>query len=180
MPIIQALHTPHKCVVSMRDGIKMHVSLEVTKELKALGVEVVVFPQHITYVIQTLDKGILRSLKNSFSKHEGKWKTLHNHRAPGRASFVCFWTTHFHDSVIPKNILSKFHSCDIAPFNPDNFLVNCAQETIHQEAPPAGACPPVSSCCASPSLSDTSSRPSSEKCDASTQWSKVNGPINPS
>ena len=72
VPKVQPLHTPHKCVVLLLDGSKTHLSLEATKELQALGVKVVVFPPHLTDVIQPMSKAAFRSLKNSFRKHEGK------------------------------------------------------------------------------------------------------------
>ena len=77
------------------------------KELKALGVKVVVFPPNLTYVIQPLDKAVFRSLKDSFREREGKQKTLHSHHAPTLADLVRFWTTAFYESVIAKNILSR-------------------------------------------------------------------------
>ena len=107
------------------DRSKTHVSLKAIKEVKALGVEVVVFSPHLTDVIQLLDEAVVRSLKYSFTKHEGKWKTLHNHRAPTPADFVCFWTTAFDDSVIPKNVLSGLYSCGVAPFNPYKGSATC-------------------------------------------------------
>ena len=164
VPEVQTLQTSHQWVVLLLDGSKTHVSLEAIKELKALGVEVVVFPPHLIDVIQPLDKAVFRSVKNNFTKHETKWKTLHNHRAPTTADFVCFWTTAFYDSVTPKNIEPGFDSCGIAPFNPNNFLVQCAPERIRQVVLHATACASVSTCSASPSRSDTNSRPFAEKC----------------
>ena len=44
---VRPLQTPHTCVVLLLDGSKTHVSLERVKELKAPGLELVLFPHPI-------------------------------------------------------------------------------------------------------------------------------------
>ena len=81
---------------------------EAAKELKDLGVEVVVFPPDLTSVIRPLDKAMFRFLKNSFRQFENKSKVKNNHIAPTLANFVSFLTTTHVKSVTAKNIWSVF------------------------------------------------------------------------
>ena len=56
IPEVQPLQTTHKCVVLLLDGSKTHFSLAIVKDLRALGVKVVVFLPHLAYVIQLWTK----------------------------------------------------------------------------------------------------------------------------
>ena len=48
----------------------------------------VVFPPHLTDVIQPLDKHFFRALKAAFGKKEEHWTRKNHHRAPSPADFV--------------------------------------------------------------------------------------------
>ena len=56
--------------------------------MKSWGVEVVVFPPHLTDVIQPPDKAFFKALKASFRKKEEHWKRENHHRAQSPADFV--------------------------------------------------------------------------------------------
>ena len=64
----QPLSNPHKCILLLVDGSKTHLTLEGPQKMKSWGVEVVVFPPHLIYVIQPLDKPVFRAMKASFRK----------------------------------------------------------------------------------------------------------------
>ena len=66
----QPLSNPQKCILLLVDGSKTHLTLQGLQKMKSLGVEVVVFPPHLTDVIQPLDKAVFRALKASFPKKE--------------------------------------------------------------------------------------------------------------
>ena len=168
IPEVQPLQTPHKCVILLLDGSKTHCWMATKKELKPLKKEVVVFSSHLTDVTQSLDKAVFRSLRNSFHKHGGKWKTLHIHRGPTPTDLVCFWTTVFYETVIAKDIRSGFASCIIYYFRPDHFPVHSAPERIHLDALEVAACACVPSSPASVPSSRGSTMSSSSKSDTNT------------
>ena len=135
----QPLSNPQKCILLLVDGSKAHLTLQGLHKMKSWGVEVVVFPPHLTGVIQPLDKDVFRALKASFRKKEEHWKRKNHHRAPSPADFVQLWTDAYVDAVTPRSILSGFRSCGISPFDPQYFLEHCPREnTQHQDLP---ACP---------------------------------------
>ena len=173
---------PQKCILLLVDGSKTHLTLQGLQKMKSWGVEVVVFPPHLTDVIQPLDKAVFRALKASFRKKEEHWKRKNHHRAPSPADFVELWADAYVDVVTPRNILSGFRSWGISLFDPEYFLEHCPRERIqHQDLP---ACPtspthrPVASQDPPQNSSQGSSQNSSaapcqvsSKSDASTQCS---------
>ena len=52
------------------DGTKLHLTVEGLQKMKSWTVVVVVFPQHLTDVIQALDKDVFRTMKDSFRKRK--------------------------------------------------------------------------------------------------------------
>ena len=178
----QPLSNPQKSILLLVDGSKTHLTLQGLQKMKSWGVEVVVFPPHLTDVIQPLDKAVFRALKASFRKEEEHWKTKNHHRAPSPADFVELWTDAYVDAVTPRNILSGIRSCGISPFDPQYFVKHCPRDRIqHQDLP---ACPasPTHSPVASQNPPQNSSQGSSQnssaapsqvssKSDASTQCS---------
>ena len=73
--------------------------------MKSLDEEVVVFPPHLTDVIQRLHEAAIRAMKASFSKEEENWKRRIPQRAPSPADFVQLWTYAYADTVTPQKIL---------------------------------------------------------------------------
>ena len=86
------------------DGSKTHLTLQGLQKMNDWGVEVVVFPPHLTDVIQPLDKAVFRAVKAPFHKKEEHWKRKNHHRAPSPADFVELWTDAYVDAVTPRNI----------------------------------------------------------------------------
>ena len=176
----QPLSNPQKCILLLVDGSKTHLTLQGLQKMKSCGVEVVVFPPHLTDVIQPLDKAVFRALKASFRKKQEHWKRKNHHRAPFPADVVQLWTDAYVDAVTPRNILLGFRSCGISPFDPQYFLEHCPRERIQHQDPPACPTSPTHSPVASQdppqnssqgSLQNSSAAPSqlSSKSDASTQ-----------
>ena len=95
----QPLSNPQKCILLLVHCSKTHLTLQGLQKMKSWGVEVVVFPPHLTDVIQPLDKAVFRALKASFRKKEEHWKRKNYHRAPSPADFVELWTDAYVDSV---------------------------------------------------------------------------------
>ena len=132
----QPLSNPHKCILLLVDGSNTHLTLEGLQKMKSSRVKVVVFPPHLTNVIQPLDKAVFRAMKASFHKKEKHWKRKNHHRAPSPAHFVQLWTDAYAYAVTSRNILSGFRSCGISPFDPQYFLEHCPSERIqHQDLP---------------------------------------------
>ena len=178
----QPLSNPQKCILLLVDGSKTHLTLQGLQKMKCWGVEVVVFPPHLTDVIQPLDKAVFRALKASFRKKEEHWKRKNHHRAPSPADFVELWTDAYVDAVTPRNILSVFRSCGISPFDAQYFLELCPRERIHHQDLPACPASPTHSPVALQDPPENSSQGSSQnsaavpsqvssKSDASTQCS---------
>ena len=81
----QPLSNPQKCILLLVDGSKTHLTLQGLQKMKSWGVEVVVFPPHLTDVIQPLDKAVFRALKASFRK---KKRTLEKEK-PSQSPVPC-------------------------------------------------------------------------------------------
>ena len=92
---------PQKCILLLVDGSKTHLTLQRLQKMKSWSVEVVVFPPHLTDVIQPLHKAVFRALKASFRKKEEHRKRNNHHRAPSPADFVQLWTDAYVDAVTP-------------------------------------------------------------------------------
>ena len=178
----QPLGNPQKSILVLVDGSKTQLTLQGLQKMKSWGVEVVVFPPHLTDVMEPLDKAVFRALKASFRKKEEHWTRKNHHRAPSPADFVQLWTDAYVDAVTPRNILSGFGSCGISPFDPQYFLKHCPRERIQHEDLPARPASPTHSPNASQDPPQNSSQGSSQnssaapsqvssKSDASTQCS---------
>ena len=174
----QPLSNPQKCILLLVDGSKTHLTMEGLQKMNTRGVEVVVFPPHLTHVIQLLDKAVFRAVKALFRKKKEHWKRKNHHRAPSLADFVQLWTGAYVDAVTPRNILSGFRSCGISPLDPQYFLEHCPPERIQHRDRPACPASPTHSTDASQNASQNSSQKSSAapsqmsaKSDASTQCS---------
>ena len=126
----QPLSNPQKCILLLVDGSKTHLTLQGLQKMKSWGVEVVVFPPHLTNVIRPLDNAVFRALKALFRKKEEHLKKKNHHGASSPADFVQLWTDAYVDAVTPRNILSRFGSCGISPFDPQYFLEHCPPERI--------------------------------------------------
>ena len=101
----QPLSNPQKCILLLVDSSKTHLTLPGLRKMKSWGVEVVVFPPHLTDVIQPLDKAVSRPLKDSFRKKKipGKGKTITEPRP--LQTFLQLWTDADVDAVTPGNIM---------------------------------------------------------------------------
>ena len=157
----QPFSNPQKCILLLVDGSKTHLTLQSLQKMKSWGVEVVVYPPHLTDVIQPLNKAVFRALKASFRKKEEHWKRKNHHRAPSPADFVQLWTNAYVDAVTPRNILSGFRSCGISPFDPQYFLDHCPPERVQHQDLPACLASPTHSTDASQNSSPNSSQNSS-------------------
>ena len=86
----QPLHNDYNCVVLILDGSKTHLSLEIVTNCRALGVHIVLFPPHLTDVVQPFDTAVFRPLKPAFTKMEKKHQRQRIGRASTPRTLKCF------------------------------------------------------------------------------------------
>ena len=98
--------------------------------MKGLGVEVIVFPPHLTNIINLFPKSFFRALKSIFQKLKGKFIKRNRHRAPTPADFVSFSTGAYVEAIIPRSILWCFKACGIVLFRLDTSVTHCPKERL--------------------------------------------------
>ena len=124
-----------KKVLLFLDGSRTHLTVANLKQAKELGVEIVVFPPHMTDVIQPLDRGVFKPVKTFF--HKLQHASIRNNENLGaHRLFVRNVTTAWVEAMKKETtIMNAWRACGLVPFNPDHFLSNCPSHRLRQ--PPA-------------------------------------------
>ena len=116
------------------DGHNSHVTLEVARAAKAVGLDLVSLSSHTSHALQPLDVAVFKPLKGHFREYRDFWMSRNiNH--PASKEILAQWVSlSLQKALSESNIRSGFRGAGIFPLNPrvvDSYLV--PSETYAQE-----------------------------------------------
>jgi hypothetical protein len=100
------------------DGHGSHVTTNVVKMARSVGLDLLMLPSHTSYAMQPLDVSSFRPFKQAFRLLRNVW-TLRNKSAGVSKEILASWVSAaLEKALTEKNMKSGFHSTGISPFNP--------------------------------------------------------------
>ena len=100
------------------DGHNSHVTLDVVREARAAGLDILTLPAHTSHAMQPLDVSILKPFKLHFRAYRDYW-TSRNMSQPANKTTLAQWVSlGLRKALTSSNIVSGFRGTGIWPINP--------------------------------------------------------------
>jgi hypothetical protein len=100
------------------DGHGSHVTIDVVKSARSVGLDFITLPSHTLHALQPLDVSCFKPFKQAFRLLRDVW-TLRNKSKGASKEVLAQWvSTALKKALIERNIKSRFRSRRIFPFNP--------------------------------------------------------------
>ena len=100
------------------DGHNSHCTLEVVREARAAGLDILTLPAHTSHALQPLDVSVFKSFKQHFRAYRDFW-TSRNLSQPATKSTLAHWVhLALRKALTKDNIKSGFRATGIYPVNP--------------------------------------------------------------
>ena len=100
------------------DGHGSHCTLEVVREARDAGLDILTLPAHTSHALQPLDVSVFKSFKQNFRAYRDFW-TSRNLSQPATKSTLAHWVhLALRKSLTKENITSGFRGTGIYPINP--------------------------------------------------------------
>ena len=109
---------PIRPVLLLMDGHATHINIDVIDLARENDVHLLCLPSHTTHLLQPLDVGVFKSLKNAYSKVCKKYLASNPGRVITTDIIASLLGQAWPESVTPVNIMGGFHKCGIFPLNP--------------------------------------------------------------
>jgi hypothetical protein len=99
------------------DGHSIHVTIDVVRKAKAVGLHLLTLPSHYSHAMQPLDVSVFKPFKLAFRVYMDIW-TVQNRGRGARKEVLASWVSKaLRRALTKENILSGFRATSIFPFN---------------------------------------------------------------
>jgi hypothetical protein len=99
------------------DGHGSHVTMEVVKIARSVGLDLLILPLHTSHAMQPLDVSCFKPFKQAFWLFKDFW-TLQNKSKRASKEVLAKWVSTALEKVLSENIKSGLRTTRIFPFNP--------------------------------------------------------------
>ena len=100
------------------DGHNLHVTLDVIREARAAGLDILMLPAHTSHAMQPLDVSIFKPFRVHFRAYQDYW-TSRNMSQPANKTTLAQWVSlGLRKALTSSNIVSGFRGTGIWPINP--------------------------------------------------------------
>jgi hypothetical protein len=100
------------------DGHNSHCTLDVVREARAAGLDILTLPAHTSHALQPLDVSVFKPFKQHFRTYRDFW-TSRNLSQPAIKSTLAHWVhLALRKALTPENIKGGFRGTGIYPLNP--------------------------------------------------------------
>lgn len=130
---------PERPVVLLMDSHSAHIGAEVLKVAKDNQVHLFTFPAHCTHLLQPLDVGLFKPLKNYWRDSMCRYMSNNPSNPPNRSNFHSIMNPAFISAFTKKNIENAFKKTGICPLNGDVISVEALRPSALTDAAPASS-----------------------------------------
>lgn len=109
--------SPERRHLLILDGHASHVTLDVVREARGAGLDLLTLPSHTSHDLQPLDVGVFKSFKQRFREYRDFWTSRHLGQ-PASKDILAQWVSlGLNKALSESNIRSGFRATGIWPFN---------------------------------------------------------------
>jgi hypothetical protein len=117
------------------DGHGSHVTMDVVKIARSVGLDLLTLPSHTPHAMQPLDVSCFKPFKQAFQLLRDVW-TLHNKSKGASKEVLAKWVfAALEKALSKKNIKSGFRTTGIFPFNPRAMDEKMGPSEFYREVP---------------------------------------------
>ena len=111
-----SMSSPHLLIM---DGHSSHITLDVVRRARTVGLHLLTLPSHCSHAMQPLDVSVFKPFKTAFRVYRDVW-TLHNKGRAVRKEILASWVSKaLRRALTSENIMAGFRTTGIHPLNPD-------------------------------------------------------------
>jgi hypothetical protein len=130
-----SVSSPHLLIL---DGHSSHVTIEVVKRARAVGLHLLTLPSHYSHAMQPLDVAVFKPFKGAFRVYRDAW-TLQNRGRGVRKEVLASWTSKaLSRALTVANIEAGFRKIGIYPLNITAMDSSLGPSTAYTEVPGEG------------------------------------------
>jgi hypothetical protein len=124
--------SPHLLILDRHNS---HVTIEVVKRARAVGLHLLTLPSHCSHAIQPLDVVVFKPFKGAFRVYRDAWM-LQNRGRGARKEVLASWTSKaLSRALIVANIEAGFRKTGIYPLNLTAMDSSLGPSTAYTESP---------------------------------------------
>lgn len=117
------------------DGHNSHVTLEVARLAKTVGLDLITLPFHTSHALQPLDVSVFKPFKQFFREYRDYWMSR-NLEQPASKEILAQWVSlALRKALSVSNIQAGFRGAGIFPLNRDAPSIHIAPSEIYQSPP---------------------------------------------
>jgi hypothetical protein len=110
--------SPHCRHLLILDGHGSHVTTDVVKTARAVGLDMLTLPSHTSHAMQPLDVSYFAPFKQAFRLLRDVWTLKNKSKGASKEVLASWVSAALQKSLIEKNIQSGFRTTSIFPLNP--------------------------------------------------------------
>jgi len=124
----------HRPVVVFMDPHGSHITPEILSKVSDNGVHLATFPSHTTHLLQPLDAGVYRPLKEGWKKEVEKLLTEHPGAKPDCCDFNSLLVSAYRGAFQSTTVCNSFAETGLLPFNRDAISVEAITPSLVTES----------------------------------------------
>jgi hypothetical protein len=114
------------------DGHNSHVTLEVARQAKTVGLDLITLPSHTSHALQPLDVSVFKPFKQFFREYRDFWMSR-NLEQPASKEILAQWVSlALRKALTENNIRAGFRGAGIFPLNRDAPTSHLAPSSIYE------------------------------------------------
>jgi hypothetical protein len=109
--------SPTQCHQLILDGHNSHITLEVARAAKNVGLDLISLPSHTSHALQPLDVSIFKPFKQFFREYRDFWMSRHINQPTTKKLLVQWVSLVLRKALLESNISSGFRATGIYPLD---------------------------------------------------------------
>jgi hypothetical protein len=109
--------SPVCCHLLILDGHGSHVTMDVVKTARSVGLDLLTLPSHTSHAMQPLDVSCFKPLKQAFRLLRDVWTLRNKNRGANKEVLAKWVSAALEKALSEKNIKNGFRATGIFPFN---------------------------------------------------------------
>ena len=109
--------SPQQRHLLVLDGHNSHVTLEVARAARAVGLDLLSLPSHTSHKLQPLDVTVFKPFKGYFRQYREYWMSRFIDQPACKSTLAQWVSLSLRKALTPENIRSGFRATGIFPLN---------------------------------------------------------------
>jgi hypothetical protein len=131
--------SPSCCHLLILDGHGSHLTMDVVKTARAVGLDLLMLPSHTSHAMQPLDVSCFKLFKQAFRLLRDVWTLRNKSRGAPKEVLATWVSSALEKALTEKNITSGFRTTDIFPLNPQAMDDKMGPSEFYREVPVSSA-----------------------------------------